>query len=398
MKVLIFWEDFLYYHTARISASMRYASQSGHKIIPVAIRSGSPALTLPGYHSMLGEDVILLSNDPLNHNMQSRESAHQLLSVLDRESPDVVVIPGYDSRVALAALGWCRKNRRGAVLMSDSQQRDFHRSYWKESLKILLVSQYDAAFVAGKSQEAYMCFLQMPPDRIYTGCDVVDNSYWGGWSERVRQNPGAWREKLNLPEKYFLTVCRLVPKKNVAGLLRAYALYTQQASDPWHLVIAGDGSLRNELELLANNLGIKSSVHFMGYLSSEQAGPVYGLASCFVLASAYSEQWGLVVNEAMAAGLPVLVSEICGCVDDLIINGVTGFAFDPNKFEQLSSLLLRMTNNKELIISMGEASKRHIKNYSLDLFANNLIASATHAFSYSKTRKINIWPFPLVLP
>src|SRR5262249_43481894 len=133
-----------------------------------------------------------------------------------------------------------------------------------------------------------------------------------------------------LPAHYFLACSRFTPKKNLAGLLEGYALYRQTAGKAaWSLVIAGEGELKNELLALRDRLRLGDKGQFAGHKSYHELPTYYGLASAFVHAST-TEQWGLVVNEAMASGLPVLVSERCGCVGDLVQPGINGFLFDPS--------------------------------------------------------------------
>ena len=185
-----------------------------------------------------------------------------------------------------------------------------------------------------------------------------------------------------------MTACRLVAKKNVAGLLRAYSYYINSYSDnPWPLVVAGDGPLMSELVELACDLGIEKLVHFVGYKSANDLGPLYSLASVFILASAFSEQWGLVVNEAMAAKKPVLVSRICGCVSDLAIDGITGFTFDPYDIEGISTLLLKISRGDYDLQKMGYEAQRKVKQYSPELFAQHVIDAAELAVMRAKKRR-----------
>lgn len=398
MRIVIFWTDFMHYHVARIQGATHLANRCGHEVFPIALRPGSPDLPVAGYHALLnGRGRVLVDSPQLGH-IQSPHAARQMIAALQEIGPDAVAIAGYDNRVALAALGWCRRHRRGAILMSESKRSDFARHPWKEWSKRGLLTAFDAALVGGKAQMAYAIELGIPSARVFTGYDVVDNDFWAAWADRARQEAPRWRAQLNLPEHFFLTACRLVPKKNVAGLLRAYARYAAQEAVPWSLVIAGDGPLRAELESLAQSLGVARQVHFLGYLSADQMGPVYGLASAFVLASTYSEQWGLVVNEAMAAGLPVLVSQICGCVPDLVVPGVTGYAFDPADEPALAQLLARCSRGEIDLAQLGRASQKHMQAYSPQTFAKNLIAAAEAAVSHAQKRRLNVWPLPLVLP
>ena len=123
---------------------------------------------------------------------------------------------------------------------------------------------------------------------------------------------------LGLPERYFLASARFVPKKNLLRLLEAYAGYRRRAgADAWHLVLLGDGELRGDIERRSALPDLAGAVILPGFRQYDELPAYYGLARAFVHAST-TEQWGLVVNEAMAAGLPVLVSDRCGCAPDLV--------------------------------------------------------------------------------
>src|SRR5207248_5879043 len=108
---------------------------------------------------------------------------------------------------------------------------------------------------------------------------------------------------------------------------------------PWDLVLLGDGPLRETLNTQLSTLNLHSHVHLPGFKRYDELPVYYALAKAFVHAST-TEQWGLVVNEAVASGLPVIVSERCGCVPELV-NG-NGFTFDPFAEHELAELLLRL--------------------------------------------------------
>ncbi len=162
---------------------------------------------------------------------------------------------------------------------------------------------------------------------------------------------------------YFLASNRFIEKKNLPRLIEAYAGYREKAeklkpeilkskisacqnvsvSDftPWDLVLLGDGALRPDLCRLISDLRLQDSVLLPGFIQYPELPTFYAHAGAFIHAST-TEQWGLVVNEAMASGLPVLVSNRCGCAQDLVQEGVNGFTFDPYDVEQLAQLMLRI--------------------------------------------------------
>ncbi|MCK4375944.1 MAG: glycosyltransferase family 4 protein [Candidatus Brocadiae bacterium] len=211
--------------------------------------------------------------------------------------------------------------------------------------------------------------LGIPPDKVWLGYDAVDNGYFAREAAAVRAEPERWRSELSLPERFFLTCCRFVGKKNLPRLMRAYRSYRERSERPWDLVMCGDGPLADDLRARAGGL---AGIHWPGFVQIGDLPKYYGLASAFALPST-TEQWGLVVNEAMASGLPVLVSDRAGCRYDLVQDGVNGWLFDPYDVGDMADEMLRMSSlNDEERQRMGNASIDIIANWGPDRFAQGL--------------------------
>ena len=132
--------------------------------------------------------------------------------------------------------------------MSESTAWDESRSGWRERIKGRIVRLYAAALVGGKAHREYAERLGMPGERIAIGYDAVDNGYFERETERIRS-----RGKSGAP--YFLASARFLPRKNLDGLLRAYAEYVSSTkAEPWKLVILGDGAERLRLRLCLREL------------------------------------------------------------------------------------------------------------------------------------------------
>src|SRR5439155_16698329 len=165
----------------------------------------------------------------------------------------------------------------------------------------------------------------------------------------------------------------------LSGLLRGFAGYRKAAGpDPWDLVLLGDGPLRPEVDRLIGELGLTGAVHLPGFQQYPDLPTYYGLAGAFVHAST-SEPWGLVVNEAMAAGLPVLVSDRCGCAPDLVADGVNGFTFAPQDHARLAGLMCRIAADPDRRLAMSRASRARIGPWGPERFADRLWAAAPAA-------------------
>jgi glycosyltransferase involved in cell wall biosynthesis len=165
-------------------------------------------------------------------------------------------------------------------------------------------------------------------------------------------------------------------------LIDGFALWRSQLSESvedLHLLILGDGPLRSDLEAQVEALGLKNYVLLPGASDYSELPSRYGLAEAFIHASSV-EQWGLVVNEAMAAGLPVLVSSACGCVPQLVHPGINGFRFDPGTSSSIAAVITQFMNLQPIQRRrMGQASRRLVSGFGPEAFAAGLTAAVQHA-------------------
>lgn len=290
--------------------------------------------------------------------------------------PDAVCVPGWGSPLGIASLIAARSEGLPSIVLSESQAADNPRVWWKEAVKRRFLDACSAALVGGSPHLDYLVSLGMPEDRIFMGYDVVDNHHFAGGADRARASGVELRQALRLPEQYFLASGRFIHKKNFASLLQGFAFYRERAGrEAWNLVLLGDGVLRKDLERLTQSLGIAEAVHMPGFKNYEELPVYYGLAGAFVHSST-TEQWGLVVNEAMAAGLPVIVSDRVGCAADLVKHGTNGYIFDPYKPETLARYMYTVTDGDADRISMGQASRLIIERWTPRFFAENLLHAA----------------------
>lgn len=190
---------------------------------------------------------------------------------------------------------------------------------------------------------------------------------------------------------------RFTEKKNLHRLIEGYALWRLHApvaQQQLSLLILGDGPLRAQLEVQVAALGLQQWVLLPGPCSYAHLPSRYGLAEAFIHASTV-EQWGLVVNEAMAAGLPVLVSSTCGCAPELVQPGVTGLRFDPHSVASIAAAIRWWCELPGATAErLAAASQRRVASYGPEAFAAGVEAAAAYARSVHR-RPLN--PFDPVL-
>lgn len=329
---------------------------------------------------------------------QDASAAHRvrkIVAALDAEDPEAVAINGWGFPEARAAAAWCRRRDRVAIVMSESQERDEPRVFYKEAVKRQVIRAFDAGLVSCESHVRYLEKLGMDRARIALGYDIVDNAHFTAGATAVRGRAVTERRSRGLPERYFLCSARFIPKKNLGRLMDAYAAYRDGSRErAWDLVVMGDGALRGDLELQRARLGLERSVHFPGFKQYGDLPAYYGLASAFILPST-SEQWGLVVNEAMASGLPVLVSEACGAAS-LVRGGENGFTFDPDDVGGMSRLMAHMASAEVDRDAMGRRSEQLIANWGPERFGKGMVEAIRMGDAHRRARSRLSMPNPFL--
>jgi glycosyltransferase involved in cell wall biosynthesis len=311
----------------------------------------------------------------------------RVIELLGELDPEVVVIPGWASAEGLIALLWARAQGRGAVIVSESQEMDTARSFPREFIKKRIVKACDTALVGGRTHLDYMVNLGMPAERVFVGYDVVDNNHFQCGADVGRAGEVELRERLALPGKYILASGRFVRKKNFNTLIRAYAKFAPRAEHD--LVILGDGPERLSLNGLIGDLGLHDRVQMPGFQSYDLLPYYYGLASFFVHVSTV-EQWGLVVNEAMAAGLPVIVSRACGSAQELVTDGVNGYLVDPLDQKTLAQQIEGLAADEMIRREMSGAAQRAVLDYGPERFAAGLVQAAKVAVNNKKKGNLSV--------
>ena len=307
---------------------------------------------------------------------ERRTLVRRVRATLGQVNPAVVFIPGWADACSLAALQWCVETATPAIVLTASSAVGRTRAGWREFIKRRVLRLFSAGVGGGTPQGDYLESLGLARARIFQGCNVVDNRHFAEAAGAARQSAAAFRASLQLPEKYFLTICRFIEEKNLPTLLNAYAQYRQQAgTGAWKLVLLGDGPLKRALLEQRTGLGLDEHVLMPGFKQYAELPPYYGLAGAFVLPSV-SETWGLVINEAMAAELPVLISDHCGCARDLVIPGRNGFTFAPHDAARLAQLMLQLAADACDRPAMGRHSRDLIRQWSPESLAATLNRAA----------------------
>ncbi len=383
MHIVVIFYNIGGYHAARLRSAYTACQQKGWKLSAIQITDNTKEhpwgdveqeITFP-LKTLL---PIATTSYSTPRTQESTIPASLLPSFLDDLKPDILAIPGWGFPISRAALVWCQKHNVPTIVMSESKWDDEKRQWWKEQLKSwLYVRKYNAALVGGKLHRDYLIKLGFPHERIFLGYDAVDNDYFTQRAEIARLDPVKARNRQRkIPAKpYFIVVTRLIKRKNVFRLVEAFAAYRQKIGDEqaWDLVICGSGEEESSIRNLIDEQKLSDSVHLPGFITYQAIGDWYGLANAFVH-PALQEQWGLVLNEACAAGLPVLCSRTVGARYELVDNGKNGLLFDPQSREDMTRALLTIHQmDLDSRSKMGYFSQQIVANYAPRKFAEGLL-------------------------
>jgi len=301
-----------------------------------------------------------------------------LRSCIGKFAPETVICGGYNYLASWEALSWARRHSVDFVLWSESNRYDARKgSAWAESLKSYFLKRCDRFVVPGKASFDYLRSLGSAAERITVASNAVDNDWFVAQSDSVRARALELREKLGLPERFVLFVGRLVLEKGVFDLLDAYGSLGDEIRSEAGLVFAGDGESRLKLEQMSKQIR-PGRICFPGFVHREILAGLYALAEALVLPT-HSDTWGLVVNEAMACGLPIIVTSVAGCYADLVEDGWNGYVVPPVDSQSLKMAMEQILRSHELRQQMGARSAERIRSYSPDACAAGLASAALSA-------------------
>jgi glycosyltransferase involved in cell wall biosynthesis len=314
---------------------------------------------LPSWRKRLGNYNILL-------NWRVQES-------LQRAKPDVVLCGGYNYLASWQALRWANQHQAKFLLWCESNGNDQRGGHFLvESLKQMFVRNCDGFVVPGRSALAYVQKFRPAQKETFLAPNAVDIDLFLSLSKIARANEIRLRGELGIPTRYFLFVGRLVKRKGVFDLLDAYESLNPDLRSEIGLVLAGDGPERAELEASARTI-FPGSIYFPGFVQRDRLPAYYALAECLVLPT-HSDPWGLVVNEAMACGLPVICTDVAGCAADLV--KTNGRVVAKRDIANLASAMRDIACDRRLRDDMSRKSSELIQNYSPEICAAGIAHAA----------------------
>ena len=275
---------------------------------------------------------------------------------------DSLWIHGYAHQASLRVTTVAKRLGMKVLLRGESHLRIQHpspvKAWFKERALPRLFSCIDGFLAIGSLNQEYYLHYGVPENKIFMMPYAVDNHFFQKSADRARPRRELLRAELGLNPGHpiILFASKLQRRKRPADLLEAYARLSPNGVQEPHpyLLFVGDGETRPELEARVRRFGW-SSVRFLGFINQTELSRFYDLCDIFVLPSE-DEPWGLVVNEVMNAGKPVIVSDQVGAGPDLVEEGKNGFIVPVGEVSALAERLRMLTTNPDRAQEMGQES------------------------------------------
>ena len=372
MKVVVLSNDFRVYWKGRLTFLRSFLLEKKIELYAVELFGKGSPYAFDTYNNTNTWWACLFPNSEARElSKTSIESS--LNDMLDNICPDIVIASPITFFAGALGLRWVKHNRKKIVFFDDAKPlSQFKRNFLVRAVRDMLTKQADALWLPSKDYDNAYPKLSKKDIVFFYGYNCVDN-------DRFK------RDEVNAIDHHvIICVARLVPIKNIKRLLRAWKL-VEQTDTKYRLLIIGDGPDKEDLLKLSLEVALKR-VTFSGAISNEEISDYYDSSDALVLPS-LSETWGLVINEAMASGLPVLLSNRVNAAQTLLNEGYNGFSFDPFNVADIAETLIsyiRLSSSQKR--SMSAQSIQIINNMSYEQMGIQL-ADALPKIMYKKFRR-----------
>lgn len=332
----------------------------------------------PGFGKAFSWDIDLMSGtNPIfvagaeQRQLQAgatRMIAPGVWSAIREGAFDAVVIHGH--RIGANHVATLAAKSAGIPVISRGETHlGLPRSGLKERLRRLIFARYygalDGFLVIGSLNRAFYRSLGVPDHKLFDFPYTVDNARMMSAAQMTAEERSAYRKGLGIEDNrpVILYASKFTRRKHPDDLIAAARILRDSGLD-FHLVLAGAGEMDDELRALAASHS-DLSIRFPGFINQSELPRLFGASDIFVLPSE-AEPWGLIINEAMCAGLPIVASREIGSVADLVRDGENGATFDATDVAGLAKALAPLLSDDSTRQRMGAASRSIMSGWSYD--------------------------------
>jgi glycosyltransferase involved in cell wall biosynthesis len=301
--------------------------------------------------------------------------------VIRQEQFDAFLVHGWHAKTYWQAITACWRTGTPVMVRGDSTLT-LTKCGWRKAVKQfthrLFVPRFDAYLIVGQRAREYYRAYGADERKMVFSPHFVDNARFAAASARVDRD--ALRRQWGLPTAgpVFLFAGKFIPKKRPADFVRAVAAAARSVPGVAGLMV-GDGPLRADVETAVR--AEAAPVRLVGFLNQTAIPAAYAAADVLVLPSDGGETWGLVVNEAMACGLPAVVSDLVGCGPDLVRPGESGEVYPCGDVAVLAGRLARLAGDPGAVARLGAAARSRVAAYSVEAAAAGAVAAVARVTS-----------------
>jgi glycosyltransferase involved in cell wall biosynthesis len=300
-----------------------------------------------------------------------------IFTKLRQDKPDILIVHGWGYfthwfAISVAKLFGIRVWLRGETPLKQEIAQKKDKNIWRTYLyKYFLFKGIDKFLYIGSENKKFYNHFGIRDNNLIFAPYCIDNQRFTNSYNSIKTQRNSLREKLGIADitKVFLFCGKLIDKKQPLLLLESYK---NMKSLNKALLLVGDGNLQSAVNeyISANNL---ANIYVLGFKNQSELAQYYTMADIFVLPSTFGETWGLVANEAMNFELPLLVSDMVGCAEDLVVEGENGYIFEnENAVDLQIKMDIMMMENHDFMKNAGKKSYKIIQNYSIETIVRNL--------------------------
>lgn len=334
------WENFGPIHADRCEAIAHYCAGK-RKVIGIELASRSETYEWHSENRPAFEKLTLFKNTTVS-KVGTVTRAWATLKACLASKGQIIFLCHYEHPATFITACILRLLRRTVIVMNDSKFDDYDRFLWREVAKSIMYLPYWGALASGTRAKDYLRFLGIPADRIATNYNTLS-------IDRIRKLSGSVPAPGGVPfaNRHFTIVARFVSKKNLPVALLAYAAYCKLTESPRDLHLCGSGPLESQLRQIVAEKGLEGRVKFHGFVQTAEICRILANTLALLLPST-EEQFGNVVIEAQAMGLPVILSDQCGARDHLVRSGVNGFVVEPHNPDGIAFFMANLSEDEPL--------------------------------------------------
>lgn len=342
----------------------------------------NPKKVHPGFDKAFAWDIplldgykyVFLKNSRANIGVDDwRLDGPELKSYFASNQYDAVIVFGWNMVLFWQAIWWARKFSSSLILRAESNLKHKQSLFTKIAKRIifpLLFKQVRAFLSIGSGNKELYRYYGVREEQIYDAPYCVDNDFFAKGAVKSSTKAKQLRQSLGIRDSdtVFLFMAKFVDRKRPLDFIEVAVENKKYCN--FHLILVGGGELMETCQNTINHNQL-NNVHLVGFVNQTELPTYYAAADVFVLPSQY-ETWGLVLNEAMASGLPGIVSDGCGAAQDMIIEGETGYSYPMGNVKKLAKIMATVADSLDKQQFMSIRAKSHVQNFSVPILVASL--------------------------